>query len=160
VLVNWDDAPRAVSQNLAALGIPGSRFGAYDVWAERPLADVQQTLAATIAPHSTLTVALRAAVARPQVIGTTRHVIQGAIDIGEEKWDAPTRTLSVQSINLDGRAYAVTVMVPRGFRPGICKATVPCTVKQLESGHVVVEWPAGNADDLSWSLSFRQGARR
>ena len=162
VLVNWEDEPQTVSQSLAPLGITGSRFGAYDVWAERPLADVQQTLAATIAPHSTLTVALRAAAARPQVIGTTRHVVQGAIDIGEERWDTATRTLNVKSVNLDGRPYTVTVAVPRGLRPGACKTDIPCTVKQLESGHLVIEWAAGNANDLNWSMSFRgaQATRR
>jgi hypothetical protein len=160
VLVNWEDEPRAVSQNLAALGITGSRFAAYDVWGERPLADVQQALAATIAPHTTLTVALRATAARPQVIGTTRHIIQGAIDIGEERWDAATRTLSVKSVNLDGRPYAVTVAVPRGMRPGVCKADRPCTVKRLETGHALLEWPGGDAKDLSWSVSFRAATRR
>jgi hypothetical protein len=160
VLVNWEDEPQTVSHSLAALGIAGSRFGAYDVWAEHPLADVQQTLAATIVPHTTLTLALRPTAARPQIIGTTRHVVQGAIDIADERWDAATRTLSVTSINLDGRAYAVTIAVPRGLRPGGCKADVPCTVKRLESGHAVIEWPAGNAKDLRWSLSFRAAAPR
>ena len=121
---------------------------------------MQQTLAATIAPHSTLTIALRATAARPQVIGTTRHVVQGAIDIEDERWDAATRTLSAKSVNLDGRAYAVTIAVPRGLRAGTCKADVPCTVKRLESGHAVIEWPAGNTNDLSWSLTFRAAARR
>jgi hypothetical protein len=160
VLVNWEDEPQTVSRSLAALGIPRSRFGAYDIWAEHALADVQQTLTATIAPHTTLAVALRAAVARPQIIGTTRHVIQGAIDIRDERWDAATRTLSVKSVNLDGRPYAVTVAVPRGLRPGVCKAGLPCTAKRLDSGHVMIEWPAGNTNDLSWSLSFRPAARR
>jgi hypothetical protein len=121
---------------------------------------VEQTLATTIAPHTTLTLALRPTAARPQIIGTTRHVVQGAIDIADERWDAATRTLSVTSINLDGRAYAVTIAVPRGLRPGGCKADVPCTVKRLESGHAVIEWPAGNAKDLRWSLSFRAAAPR
>lgn len=162
VLVNWGEEPRVVSQPLAALGITGARFPAYDVWAERPLTDVQQTLQATVAPHSALTVALRAAAARPQVIGTTRHVIQGAIDIAEERWDAATRTLTVQSVKLDGRPYAVTVAVPRGLRPATCKADVPCTVRRLPSGHAVIEWAAGTVEDMQWQLSVRPttGSRR
>ena len=160
VLVNWEDEAAPVSHALAALDIPGARFAAYDVWGERPLADTQQTLTATLAPHTTLTVALRSAAAQPQVIGTTRHVIQGAIDIGEEHWDAAARTLSGKSVNLDGRAYAVTVAVPRGLRPSMCKADVPCTVKRLQTGHAVIEWAAGNVKDIGWSLSFRAVSRR
>src|SRR5207247_3094466 len=39
VLVNWEDDPRDVAVPLAALGISGARFAAYDVWREAPLAD-------------------------------------------------------------------------------------------------------------------------
>jgi hypothetical protein len=163
VLVNWDDEPQPLAAALAALGIPGgggsARFAAYDVWAESPLADVQQALKATVAPHTTLTVALRPAGTHPQVIGTTRHVIQGAIDIADERWDAATRTLAAQSVKLDGRVYAVTVAVPRGLRPGVCKSDVPCTVRRLPSGHAVLEWPQGTTQDISWSLGFRTVTR-
>ena len=166
-LLNWDDEPRTVARNLAALGITGGggggggqRFAAYDVWAERPLADVQQTLSATIPPHSTLTIALRSAVSRPQVIGTTRHVVQGAVDVSEERWDAATRSLQAKSTALDGRLYAVTIAVPRGLRARSCKADVACTLKRLESGHAVLEWPAGTTRDVNWSVTFGAAARR
>ncbi len=165
VLVNWDDEPRTLTHSLAALGIASPRVTAYDVWAERPLADVQQTLTATIAPHSTLTVGLRSTGSRPQrphIIGTTRHIVQGSVDIRDENWDAAARTLSAKSVNLDGRPYAVTIAVPRGMRARVCKSTVACTVKRLESGHAVIEWPppAGTSADIDWSLTFGSTARR
>ena len=160
VLVNWDDDPQSVTQSLAGLGVPPARVAVYDVWGERPLEDAQQTLAATIAPHSTLTVALRPFVTRPQIIGTTRHVIQGAIDITDERWDATTRTLSAKSVQLDGRPYAVTIAVPRSLRLRACKAEVPCTTKRLETGHVVLQWPAGTTQDLNWTASFSRTSAR
>src|SRR5207249_332326 len=116
VLVNWEDGPQAVTQSLAALGIPATRVTVYDGWGERPLADAQQSLTATIAPHSTLTVGLRPFATKPQIIGTSRHVVQGAIDIGDERWDAATRTLSAKSVQLDERPYVVTIAVPRALR--------------------------------------------
>ena len=161
VLVNWEDEPRKVAQSLAALGVTGgaagSKFSVYDVWAEQPLPDVQQTLNAILPPHTTLTVALRPTATRPQLVGTTRHVIQGAVDLGEERWDAAARTLHGTAVNLDGRPYAVTIAVPRALRPRVCKADVACSVKRLESGHAVISWPEGTSSDLEWSLSF--GAR-
>ena len=159
-LVNWDDEPRTVSHNLAALGVAGPRFAAYDVWAEQPMADVQQTLAATIAPHTTLTIALRSAATRPQIIGTTRHIVQGVIDMGEEQWDAATRTLRGKSVQLDGRPYAITIAVPRGLRPRSCKSDVACMMKRLETGHAVIEWPAATTTDLDWTVTFGSAARR
>jgi hypothetical protein len=159
-LVNWDDEPRTVAQSLTALGIGGTRFAAYDVWAEQPMTDVQQTLGATIAPHSTLVVAVRPVATRPQIIGSTRHVVQGAIDIREERWDTATRTLHAKSVNLDGRPYAVTIAIPRAMRVRVCTSDVACAVKRLASGHGVVEWPAGTTADLEWSVTFGSSARR
>src|SRR5216117_3587757 len=96
-----------------------------------PYTTLFRSLAARLDPHSGLTVALRPAAARPQVIGSTRHVVQGAVDIVDETWDAGTRTLRAKSVNLDGRKYAVTIAVPKGMRPGRCTADVPCTVNRL-----------------------------
>jgi hypothetical protein len=161
-LVNWDDEPRTVSYGLAALGIAaaGARFSAYDVWGETPMADVQQALAATIQPHSTLVVALRPSASRPQIIGSTRHIVQGAIDITDERWDAVSRTLHAKSGSLDGRPYTVTIAVPRGLHARTCKADVACSVRRLKSGHTVIEWPADTTADLDWSVTFGSTARR
>ena len=160
VLVNWDDEPQTVTQSLAALGISGARFATYDVWADQPLADVQQSLAATIQPHSTLTVALRPTAPRPQVIGTTRHVVQGAVDIAEEHWDSAASTLRGKSANLDGRAYAITLAVPGRLRSRTCKSDPACTVKRLETGHLILQWPVGLTQDVRWSVTFGSARRR
>jgi len=159
VLVNWEDEPLPTSLPLGALGIAGARFTAYDVWRDAPLADLKDAVAVTLEPRSTLTLGVRPAAARPLVIGTTRHVVQGAIDLTEETWDGAARTLAAKATNLDDRAYRVTVAVPKGMRPGTCKADVPCTVRRLETGHAVIEWAAGgDGRDVHWELSFRSAA--
>src|SRR5438046_4993431 len=71
------------------------------------------------------------------------HIVQGAVDIADETWDATARTLKARSVNLDARAYAVTVSVPKGIRAGTCRADAPCRVKRLESGHAALGWGAG-----------------
>jgi hypothetical protein len=160
VMANWEDEPQAVSLPLAALGITGNKFTAYDVWRDAALADLEDTLIATLEPRSARTLALRAVAARPQVIGTTRHVVQGAIDVTDEAWDAATRTLSATSINLDGRAYAVTLAVQKGLRPARCQANVVCSMRRLEAGQVVLAWPAGgDGRDITWALTFKPAAR-
>jgi alpha-galactosidase len=156
VVVNWETEPLDVSLPLGALGLKGAMFDAYDVWRDAPVANLKGGLALALEPRAARTIAIRPAVARPQVIGTTRHVVQGAVDIADEIWDPTTRTLKAKSTNLDGRAYAVTIAVPKGLRPGGCKADLPCTVKRLESGHAVLQWAAGgDGRDIRWELSFR-----
>jgi Melibiase len=160
VLANWGDDAMQQSVPLADLGLTGARFNAYDVWRAAPIADLTDNLlSATIDPHSCLTVSIRPAAARPQLVGTTRHVVQGAVDVVDEEWDAVTRTLRARATNLDRRAYGVTIAVPKGLRPGTCKADRPCSVRTLESGHAVIEWAAatgGDGSDVDWALTFRR----
>jgi len=86
VLVNWDDEPLPLAAAVAALGIPGgaARYTA-TTCGRASACGCAANFKATLAPHTTLTVAL-AGGDHPQVIGTTRHVIQGAIDITDERW--------------------------------------------------------------------------
>jgi hypothetical protein len=154
--VNWDDAPGEISVSLKAAGIVGAKFEGYDVWRDAPLALAGDPLTLVLGPRSVRVVALRAAAARPQVIGTTRHVVQGAVDIADETWDAATRTLQAKSVNLDGSAYAVTISVPQGLRAATCQADVACTLRRLASGHAVLAWPPGrDGRDIGWQLRFR-----
>src|SRR5438876_322915 len=156
VLVNWEDEPLPTSIPLSALGLTGTWFTAYDVCRDTPLADLKDAITVTLEPRSARTLGVRPTAARPLVIGTTRHVVQGAIDVTEETWDAAARTLAARSTNLDGRAYAVTVAVPKGMRPGTRKADAPCTVRRLETGPAALEWAAGgDGRDIKWELSFR-----
>jgi len=160
VAVNWDDEPREVALPATSLGLAagGARFAAYDVWRDTPLAEVRDTLRATVAPRSSLVLALRPAAAHPQVVGTSRHIVQGALDIAEERWDAGTRTLSAKSVRLDGRPYLVTVAVPRGLRPGRCAADSACTVTPVP-GAALLKWPAGDGRDIAWRLGFTTTTR-
>src|ERR1700751_1876401 len=85
--VKGREEPLPTSLPLGALGIAGARFTAYDVWRAAPLADLTDAVTVTLEPRSTLTLGVRPAAARPLVIGTTRHVVQGAIDVADETWD-------------------------------------------------------------------------
>ena len=161
VLINWEDESQDVSVPLAALGISGNRFDAYDVWRDAPSPAPTEILTFTLEAQSARVIAIRPAAARPQIIGSTRHVVQGAVDIADETWDQTTRTLKAKATNPDGRAYAVTISVPKGLTPGACKADVPCSVKRLASGHAVLEWASGgDGRDIRWELSFRPTAAR
>ncbi|HET7296557.1 MAG TPA: hypothetical protein VFI66_05405, partial [Gemmatimonadales bacterium] len=161
VIVNWEDDPQDVSLPFSALGIPGAAFDVYDVWRDAPVASGKGALALNLDPRSARTLAIRPAAARPQVIGTTRHVVQGALDITNETWNAAARRLNARSTNLDARPYAVTIAVPKGMRPAACKADVPCAVTRLQTGHAVLQWAGGgDGRDITWELSFRSAARR
>ena len=158
VLTNWEDRARDLTVSLAELGIAGRRFAAYDVWRDALLPDVTDAIAAKVDAHDTAVIAVRAVAARPQVVGTSRHVVQGAVDIAEEKWDADARTLSGRSVNLDDRPYAITIAVPKGLRYGECKADPACAARALDRGGVVLEWARPEGRDIAWTVKFRPAA--
>ena len=158
-LINWDEAPRDATTPLAALGLPAGSYDAYDVWRDAPLAPLRGAVSAHLARHSSLLLALRPTTSRPQVIGTTRHLVQGALDVTGETWDAATRTLSAKATNLDARDYAVTISVPAGWRAEACETEAACDMKELETGHVVLRWPGGDGRDIKWAVRFRRERR-
>jgi melibiase-like protein len=154
-LVNWEDEAGERRLRLGEIGIGAERCNAYDVWADAALPDVTGELALRLDPHTVRVVALRPA-GRPQVIGTTRHVVQGAVDITAEHWDLATRTLSGTSVNLDRRPYAMTIAVAPRLEPLDATAEVACVVRRNGNSSVVLAWPDGTGGrDVAWALRFR-----
>jgi hypothetical protein len=112
---------------------------------------------ATLEPHTDRTISLRRAASWPQVVGTSRHVVQGSVDLVEERWDAATRTLHGRSTALDGRAYTVTIAVPSSLGEAAtdCRADLPCTLRATPAGGLALVWPAGSdGRDLTWTVRF------
>jgi len=165
VLANWDADSAEISVALRDLGIVGTGFDAYDVWRNVPLPAITDVVRVTVAARSSATIALRPAAQQPQVIGTSRHVLQGAIDVTDETWDSSAATLRGRATRLDRRAYSLAIAVPPDLNATTCEAraggaALPCTLRRLESGHAVLEWGTGAASgDVQWTVSFVRPAR-
>ncbi|MEK7667094.1 MAG: hypothetical protein AAB409_00405, partial [Gemmatimonadota bacterium] len=163
------DAERRMAIDLGAHGIRGPLL-AYDVWRDARVADVDGRWSGLVAPRSATVIALRRKPRAPCVLGTTRHVVQGAVDIEEERWDARRRVLSARSVRLDDRPYAVTIALPAGFRARACRADAVCRLEggQADGGTggrtTAASGPAPNAvrlvfpvpegRDIAWEVEF------
>ena len=151
-LVNWDDEARRDTVELAAHGAAGA-FAAYDVWDEERLADVQGRLTMSIPPRSAKVIALRRARSFPFVIGSTRHIVQGIIDIAEERWDPRHRRLAGRSTMLDGRPYGLTIATPPRLVATACRAGRACRIARQGRGAVHLEVAPGR-DDVEGELDL------
>jgi len=152
--INWDAQPGRSKMRLAELGLaPGSYVG-YDVWNDVPL-PVTDPLDVALEAHDCVVVALRPRTDHPQVIGTTRHVVQGCIDLEDEHWDGKALTLSGRAVKLDARPYRVTIAA-RGFLPDALTGDRPGTVRSLDSENLVLEWPGGERGDFTWQVTFKR----
>jgi alpha-galactosidase len=83
-LVNWGERTVETAVPLAELGLPPGRYHAYHYWRRRYLGVVDEQL--TIRrhqPHETAVVLLRPVVEKPDLLTTTFHVCQGAVEMAD-----------------------------------------------------------------------------
>ncbi|HWZ27079.1 MAG TPA: hypothetical protein VNX15_00865, partial [Gemmatimonadales bacterium] len=88
LMINWNDSQDDERiLRLADVGLSAGAYVAYDVWSGTPL-PAADPFHFTLEPHDCRVLGVRPRANHPQVIGTTRHVIQGAVDLRDEHWDA------------------------------------------------------------------------
>ena len=155
--LNWGETTRRFAFSLASRGIRGPLL-AYDVWSERRRGDVDGEVTLSVEPRSTVVLSLKRRRRTPTVIGSTRHVVQG-LDLKSEQWDARSRTLRVQAVQLDEGPYAVTIALPPGFTPQRASSDpdASATVTVTGSGArraalLALASPTGS--ELSWEVEF------
>jgi hypothetical protein len=69
-----------------------------------------------IAPMSCFVVAIHEKQPRPQVISTSRHITQGAMDLEDVKWDEKNLKLSGISQIVKNDNYEIVVTIPENFK--------------------------------------------
>ncbi|HTY05164.1 MAG TPA: hypothetical protein VMC86_01490 [Gemmatimonadales bacterium] len=152
LVINWEETGVTRSLALAELGLPPGRYHVYDIWNGIPLHG-GDPLRVTLGAHDSAALAFRSRGEHPLVTGTSRHVVQGAVDLAGEHWDPKTRVLSGSARNLDGRPYAVTVATA-GAAPLSLGGGRPGAIRPLDSEYVVLEWPGGERGDFDWALTL------
>jgi hypothetical protein len=81
-LINWDDHTCATTLNLAQLGLPAGAYHVYNYWRRRYLGAVcDQVTIDEHQPHETVLLLLKRASDVPQVLTSTFHILQGAVEI-------------------------------------------------------------------------------
>lgn len=130
-LMNWDDQDDLEGVPLGRLaeaaggaGSPrdaarpdGPRWHAYDVHAERYLGALgAEERIAPVEAHGTRLLRLTPVAARPQLIGSTMHISQGAVETSAERWSPDATQLTIDLCDLEGRRGELIVCVPADMR--------------------------------------------
>jgi alpha-galactosidase len=103
--------------SLSRLGLdPAATYLAFDFWRQRLVGEITNDLALTIGPGSVTLLAVHAATGAPQLLSTSRHVAQGAIELEDVRWNSGDGALSGVSIGPTRTEHDVFVYVP-GNRP-------------------------------------------
>jgi hypothetical protein len=91
---------------------PGKTYLAFDFWKQQLVGEVKDAVKVSVQPGSVTLLALHERPDRPRVISTDRHVLQGAVEIGDTRWDEGARTLTGVSLGPLHTTHSVSVYVP------------------------------------------------
>ncbi|MCD6304613.1 MAG: alpha-galactosidase [Planctomycetes bacterium] len=115
-LFNWHEkTPDEITYGIGRLGLDASgTYVAFDFWANKFLPPIRDKLDLTVPPASCRVLAVRPAADHPQLLSTSRHVVQCLLDVVSEKWDETSRTLSGTSRVVAGDPYELRIALPAG----------------------------------------------
>jgi hypothetical protein len=101
--------PATVTLDLAQLGLPAGDYVGFDYWANVFIPSVDAKTAFELPPGSCKVIALRRASKQPQVLGTSRHISQGLLDLTYVRWHNDKKTLSGRSSIVGGDPYEIRI---------------------------------------------------
>jgi hypothetical protein len=97
-LFNWDAETRNIGCPAARAGLdPDQTYHAFDFWHNQLVPSFKGDFAFEVPAASCRVIAVRAAAGHPLLLGTSRHVSQGMVDVRDETWDAAAATLGAAS---------------------------------------------------------------
>ena len=115
-LFNWSETDACIIElSPARLGLRGAQWICLDVWAGALLSSGNGYLSIELPAMSTRVIAYWPRLGHPQVIGSNRHLTQGAVDLLAVRWDASRLTLSGASRVVGGEAYHLRIFIAEGY---------------------------------------------
>jgi len=159
---NWDEkAPARLALSADRLGLPKAKaYVGFDYWANDFVGPLAGPIKADLPAGSCRVLALRPAADHPQVVGTSRHITQGVVDLVAETWDASTATLAGAGRLVAGDPYEIRIAAGTEAGPWKAEAAelvdapaAAVTVKQDGSWvRVTITSPTGG--EVRWRIRF------
>lgn len=138
---NWKDDPVTVD-----VPLPSAGTHVFEVWSQEYLGVHRDRISSDIPAHGVKLLGLRPALDRPQIVGSSFHLLQGACELLTEDWDGEALLLSLRPVAI--RAGAFIVHAPCRFgTPILDRGTGAVTQKGDDVWEVRLT--LGNAMDLS-----------
>ena len=147
---------------------PGDRYLLFDFWNRQPLGEVSDGFELGLRPCASRVVGVRKVTGVPQILSTTRHLSQGALELSDVRYDPENRVLSGTSDLVAGDDYAVYLHVPAGLRVfHECNETTVAAVERVDAAEEIsfeTQCPHGSAWKITldtsvsgphpWSVAF------
>jgi hypothetical protein len=137
---------------------PTAGYVAFDFWNRKVLGVFSDEIAIDIEPHDTRVLSIHPVLARPQLIGNSRH-ITGAYSILDQQWDGSKNKLSGMSESVPGEPYTLWFDLPQGFTiehlSVVAKGSDEIAEQHLLTGNALMLSFKGQQQPVRWEVSFR-----
>ncbi|MCX6993980.1 MAG: alpha-galactosidase [Kiritimatiellaeota bacterium] len=113
---NWTDAMADMEFAFADLGLAtDGKYLVFEFWEQKFLGEFSGRFRATLAPRSSLLLAIHPALGRPQFLSTDRHITQGGTCLCGLCWDAKHNVLNGTTELVADNPHCLFFHVPDGF---------------------------------------------
>ena len=166
-LFNTSEKPGVVELPLSgdrvttgAIGLePAGTYYVYDFWRDELVGKVPGTATVKRELGSSLCAMLsvRKAQANPQVISTSRHLLQGWVDLSDVKWDAASKTLSGVAKVIGGEPFKI-VLAGNGLiakKPSVEGAQARLEPHAAGTDYTVLTLERPENGDVAWSVHYK-----
>lgn len=163
-LFNWEQTAQTIGATLTKAGLdPAKSYYAFDYWAGKPMADIAQVYQFELPAVSCQILSLRAKEDHPVLVSTSRHVMQGMVDVKKESWKHRTLSGVSELIANDPCELRIAGMKDgKGWKPA--KATVSAkdaaagvtieVLPQTEEGWLRIKVMTPKSRTVKWSVVF------
>lgn len=140
-LVNWKSKTKKISLDLKQLGWFERPWLAFDFWEQKFLGEFTSEMTLQVPGNSCKVITLRQKQGIPQILSTSSHITQGAIDLEQVSWNADSLVLKGTSRGVVGESYKIYLYVPRDpevkYQLSHVQADIPQFTTQMVSPEVM-----------------------
>ena len=163
-LFNWDAGQPATERlNVGQLGLEPAAGGfvALDYWSGSLVPVSDGTLSAQLPPSGCSVLAIAPILDRPQLLGTSRHITQCFVDVGEDRWEKVTLSGTCRLVGGDPTELRILPTATRGVWRALSAevakpdqaAGVTAAIKE-EGGLIRLALTAPSNRAVRWSIRF------
>jgi hypothetical protein len=134
---------------------------AYDFWNNRYFGEVKNDLKVRVPPASVLLLSVHQKSDMPKIISTDRHILQGAVELEDVRWDLEKQVLSGISHGTPDSTYNVYIYVPdlHPWRQGgtaLYNDFPGYTLKMTDNNIMRMHMRFGEDSRIPWSIDFTE----
>lgn len=154
--MNWDATPMAQSTvKFHDLGLPGAKYAVFEFWSKKYLGDFSEEFTAKMLDAKEVsTYAIRRIVDHPQILSTSRHISQGAVDLSDVGWSASGLVLHGVCHVIRKDPYSLYVRLPAGYSVQDASFGDTAAEVRVEGSLAEVKVAPDSTRSLPWRIRF------